>query len=88
MCTPYLTQNMGLGSRGPEVVKLQQFLNKYENANLPVTGYFGTMTHDAVMAFQQKFTGQILTPLSLTKPTGFAGKMTRGEIDELVCDNP
>ncbi|NLY42721.1 MAG: cell wall hydrolase [Clostridiaceae bacterium] len=42
-----------LGSRGPEVSNLQQSLKTKGYFNHEVTGYFGPVTRDAVLAFQR-----------------------------------
>ncbi len=58
------------GDKGNAVKSLQQFLNKELNLNLPVTGYFGVLTKNAVNKFQQKYADEILKPQGLIRPTG------------------
>lgn len=55
VCLPYIKQYNALGSRGSEVVKLQQILNRYNGENITVTGYYGRNTEAAVKRFQHKY---------------------------------
>ena len=82
-----LTQYMRRGKKNdPEQVKmLQQFLNDEMNSNLPLTGFFGRLTENAVKAFQQKYASDILTPWGLTEPTGYVYKFTLWKINSLIC---
>jgi peptidoglycan hydrolase-like protein with peptidoglycan-binding domain len=54
-CAPYIKQYNARGSRGSEVVKLQQILNRYNGENITVTGYYGRQTEAAVKRFQHKY---------------------------------
>ncbi|BAY13020.1 peptidoglycan-binding domain-containing protein [Calothrix sp. NIES-2098] len=45
--------NLRLGSRGPEVVKLQQRLQRLGYFQGPITGYFGPQTQQALIRSQQ-----------------------------------
>ncbi|MBD2338056.1 peptidoglycan-binding protein [Calothrix sp. FACHB-156] len=45
--------NLRLGSRGPEVVKLQQRLQRQGYFQGPITGYFGPQTQEALTRSQQ-----------------------------------
>ncbi|BAY61577.1 peptidoglycan-binding domain 1 [Calothrix brevissima NIES-22] len=45
--------NLRLGSRGPEVVKLQQRLQRLGYFQGPITGYFGQQTQQALIRYQQ-----------------------------------
>ncbi|HYF12852.1 MAG TPA: peptidoglycan-binding domain-containing protein [Candidatus Paceibacterota bacterium] len=92
-CGLYLTSYLRMGDNNDpeEVKKLQTFLNQHMNENLPVTGYFGIMTYDAVRRFQQKYTLDVLKPWqdaglmdSLT-PTGYVYKTTQRMINNLQC---
>lgn len=68
-----LISNLQAGSldNDPNIVKLiQAFLNKEVDANLPITGYFGSMTAEATKAFQVKYASQVLNPWGLSNPTG------------------
>lgn len=74
----FLTQDLERGLRGGEVFILQEFLQKHGWGipnNGPVTGYFGSVTAAAVMAFQ--------TAKGLPK-TGIVGPKTRALINEII----
>ena len=74
-----------------EVKKLQQFLNGQINANLPITGYYGTLTFEAVKIFQEKYADKILQPwidkglLVEKKGTGNIFKTTKWWINMISC---
>lgn len=78
-----------VGERGPEVRKIQLFLNVYEGAGLTVDGVYGLETFDAVKAFQIRYTEQILQPWGLgrAESTGFWYKTTSKLANYMVgCD--
>jgi peptidoglycan hydrolase-like protein with peptidoglycan-binding domain len=85
LCSDLLTKTLRYGNSGDEVKKLQNFLNTKQGEKLPVTGYFGGMTRDAVKRFQTKYASIVLTPLGLTTPTGIVGAATRAQINTLAC---
>lgn len=55
------------GDRGPEVIRLQQTLAAAGVYRGPITGYFGSLTEEAVLEFQQ---------LNGIDPNGVAGPVT------------
>lgn len=65
----FLTRAVKLGRKNnPEDVKLlEQFLNRYENVNLPVDGYYSPEDFRAVVKWQEKHANDILTPWGLKK---------------------
>ena len=77
--TDVFTTNLSLGSSGPQVIALQKILNQDPDTRIAVTGsgspgnetdHFGQLTKAAVIRFQEKYAGEILTPVGLTKGTG------------------
>jgi peptidoglycan hydrolase-like protein with peptidoglycan-binding domain len=50
--------NLRLGSRGPEVIKLQQRLQRLGYFQGPITGYFGPQTQQALIRSQQSPKGR------------------------------
>jgi hypothetical protein len=78
-CSPYFTQFMRLGKKNSvsEVKKLQAFLNTYEGANLPVTGYFGGLTASAVKKFQAKYT--------IAPKSGYVLAKTTAQLNQIYC---
>ena len=86
-CSEYLHEFIKLGANNnpDEVTKLQQFLNQFENADLPVTGLYGEATYAAVQKFQDKYAGEVLTPWGLQGHTGYVYLTTRKKINEIYC---
>lgn len=82
---PYhnFTVDLKYGDVGPEVKALQDILI-YEGL-LPVgynTGNFYGLTLKGVKNYQLKYKTEILTPIGLTLPTGYVGKMTRAKLNQ------
>ena len=67
------SHNLTIESQGDDVTKLQTILNIAGFLKVSPTGYFGSMTQDAVKAYQAAH--------SIT-PTGFVGTITRGELNK------
>lgn len=92
-CVPYLTKYMYRGANNdPEqVMKLQQFLNSFNGAGLPVTGFFGVLTEQAVNNLQAKYASSILKPwvdaglMNPEAPTGMVYKTTLAFINSAKC---
>ncbi|TSC61211.1 MAG: hypothetical protein Athens041674_845, partial [Parcubacteria group bacterium Athens0416_74] len=55
--------------------------------NLPLTGFFGLLTENAVKAFQLKYSEQILAPWGITQPTGYVYKTTQRWINLSHCSS-
>ncbi|KKT41943.1 MAG: VCBS repeat-containing protein [Candidatus Giovannonibacteria bacterium GW2011_GWA2_44_13b] len=94
LCSDILLNNylkMGKQNNVDEVKKLQTFLNEYIVANLPVTGFFGNMTHAAVKSFQVREANNVLNPwIAATgsvdpQGTGYVYKTTKRWINMLHC---
>src|SRR3989344_3690630 len=76
-----------------DVVRLQLFLNQYENAGLKITGVYDTATQAAVNAFQLKYGINVLRPWVVAGlhpneniPTGYFYKTTRWWLNALYCN--
>ena len=71
------TRVLKVGSTGHDVKALQKIL-VYEDCMTikEPTEYFGGMTRAGVVKLQEKYTGEILKPLGLSKGTGLVGKAT------------
>jgi peptidoglycan hydrolase-like protein with peptidoglycan-binding domain len=80
-----LYRNLAQGAKGDDIKVLQEFLNKagfYPEGF--ISGFFGALTKQAVIRFQEKYASEILTPVGLTKGSGFVGSGTRKKIIELL----
>jgi hypothetical protein len=93
-CSLYLLEYIKYGGQNnpTEVKKLQTFLNEYMNANLPVTGFYGSLTLGWVNKFQVKHKTEILRPWvdaglwnDENIPTGYVYKTTQRWINMIKC---
>jgi len=76
--------NLRIGDTGSEVEALQTALKKEGFAlGDDKTGEFGEYTASAVVAFQEKYRDEILTPLHLAHGTGYVGPSTRAKLNKL-----
>lgn len=80
------SRNLYLGIKGEDVKALQEILIKegvWQRPDIEATGYFGPITREAVIRFQEKYSSEILKPLGLEKGTGFVGPSTRAFLEKL-----
>ncbi|MBI2639396.1 MAG: fibronectin type III domain-containing protein [Candidatus Sungbacteria bacterium] len=73
------------GSSGDDVKTIQELLVRegvYPEGL--ITGFFGSLTKQAVIRFQEKYSEDILKPGGLFKGTGVVGPATRKKINELL----
>lgn len=76
--------NMEKGMRSEEVKWLQKcYIYEGLMKKGLDTGYFGPITKQATIKFQEKYADKILKPLGLTKGTGRCLEMTRKMLNEL-----
>lgn len=79
------------GSSGPDVKRLQQFLNRHgftiakSGPGSPgqETSKYGSRVATAVKKFQERYANRILKPYGLTRGTGSVGPSTRAAINQL-----
>jgi hypothetical protein len=69
----YLTRPIKFGAENnlQDVMLLEQFLNTYEGANLPVDGFYSQADYNAVVKWQEKNSEDVLAPWGITKGTGY-----------------
>jgi len=73
-------QNLSLGMKGEDVKALQEILIKegvWARSDVEATGYFGLITKEALIKYQEKYASEILEPIGLKNGTGFFGSFTR-----------
>ena len=83
--TQQIIRSLTVGSEGSDVKLLQMLL--LQELVYPagkITGYFGQLTKQAVIRFQEKYRRDILDPSGLQAGTGFVGSATRLKINQLV----
>lgn len=89
--TPFY-RTLSLGSSGADVYALQKILNRDPSTAIAETGpgskgqetsYFGALTKAAVIRFQEKYAGDILTPVGLMQGNGYVGLYTRTKLNAL-----
>lgn len=86
-CPAYLNSFMQYDAENDivEVLKLQQFLNTFESANVSENGDFDLVTHQAVKTFQDKYRDEVLLPWGMEQPSGYVYLTTRKKINEIYC---
>jgi len=91
---PYVwTRDLSIGTRGQDVMALQQFLNQSEDTSIfgvspgEETEYYGNATAQAVSKFQVKYRAEILDPAGLVNPTGFFGSAARAKANSLCTSD-
>ncbi len=68
-----------------EVIKLQAYLNTFENENIFVNGIFDADTRAAVERYQAKYADSILNPWGSEEPSGYVYILTQKHINETYC---
>jgi len=77
-----------------DVRYLQRFLNSHVGTKVADTGlgspgnetrYFGLLTKDAVIRFQNMYASEVLAQWGLTKGNGYVGQSTRKKLNELLA---
>jgi len=76
---------MQFGDRNNDVKELQKLLAQFSDVypEKLVTGYFGNLTKQAIIRFQNKFKSEILIPAGLKQGTGYVGQYTLDKLNSL-----
>jgi len=85
-CTFQFNKNLRRGMNNADVKNLQTALSYMPVATdsaLSTTGYFGSATEAAVIAFQNMWSDKILTPNGMTTGNGYVGAATRVVLNDL-----
>ena len=85
-------RNLTLESQGEDVRQLQKFLNANgfiiisagDGSPGNETDFFGNLTKAAIIRFQEKYAGEVLTPAQLIKGSGFFGQLSRNKAHQLM----
>ena len=89
-----------LGSNGQDVLHLQKILNSDPETQIVATGpgspgnettYFGNLTKQAVIRFQEEYAHDILSPAGLLYGTGYVGNLTIAKLNNIlnsIVNNP
>lgn len=72
-----------LGDTGNDVEALQDALRKEGAYNGDINGNFNTATFNGVVQFQEKYQNNVLGPFGLTNGTGFVGRTTTTQLNQL-----
>jgi len=78
-------RNLKVGDVGQDVLELQKILNQDSDTRVAVSGvgsignettYFGNLTKNALVKFQNKYRSEVLAPVGLIQGTGYFGPST------------
>jgi peptidoglycan hydrolase-like protein with peptidoglycan-binding domain len=86
------TKDLKIGDLNSDILELQKILNSDIGTAVSPSGvgskgnetnYFGNLTKQAVVRFQEKYKNEILAPNGLSYGTGFVGVSTRKKLNSL-----
>lgn len=86
------TNDLKVGNTNTDVLELQKILNSDAVTSVSPSGsgsksnettYFGNLTKQAVVRFQEKYRNEILVPAGLVSGTGYVGPSTRLKLNNI-----
>lgn len=89
------SENIKLKDRGVEVKYLQIFLNNHSDYKVAESGsgsldneteYFGYLTKQAVIRFQEEYFDEILAPWGFSRGTGIVGPTTKAKMNSILSN--
>ncbi|MCH7597880.1 IPT/TIG domain-containing protein [Patescibacteria group bacterium] len=89
------SRNLSFGDESADVRNLQKMLNDNPKTQVAIRGsgsvgqetsYFGSLTHAAVIRFQELYVTDVLIPVGLSYGTGFVGPSTRAKLNSLLSE--
>lgn len=86
-----LTIRLGASNIVADVKALETFLNKFENAGLPVNGIYEQADFNAVVRWQEKYAADILRPNGLVRGTGIVSTSSLLKMRQMIgaaCNTP
>lgn len=93
----FFNKNLKIGDKNEDVRILQKILNKNSATRVSPsddgspgneTSFFGALTKNAVIKFQELYASDILRPFGLESGTGFVGEATRLKLNSILeADN-
>lgn len=84
---PFFKEYISYGDKGPNVRKIQLFLNIVRGEKLPISGVYGPLTKAATKRFQQAYKKDIFNILKLSFISGNWNEATRVKANQAIgCD--
>lgn len=90
------SRDLRQGNSGEDILLLQKTLNIRPETGVSLSGvgspgnettFFGPLTREAVLKFQELYREEILRPAGLIQATGFVGLYTRRKLNEVYAAN-
>ena len=82
-----INTHLSYGMKGNQVTILQEFFKNQGTDIYPeaiISGWFGPLTQQAVIRFQEKYKEDILAPWGIEKGTGYVGNTTLKKINNII----
>lgn len=88
-CNQFTTfMRYGYNNDKNQVIRLQTFLREAEKMNITINGIFDKQTENAVIAFQNKYSGTVMGPWGASQGSGYVYITTIKQINKIACSIP